>query len=446
MKKVFQISLGIGILAALLAICFFIFHIPDFWPQLLAIIASAFLGAGVTAWITNTLLNNKQKSEEEKERNIKIYENKIKVYSQFISKLWGTLKDDVISNSEVDELRFYTFQEMVLFLSDSDVERIKNEVKKIMKFNVSDDDCSTSYSEKDKYNLYNAFSNITQILKEDLEGIINEKNESERTLKTDLKKISRTIKSILRGFVRYFTGKMGKEVEKDADVELSALTRFYKSFNVEPQETTSIFPLEETEVFITHQQDNNGNAETTTSVDNERENNDTQLNKLEYNQAWHFAMLGDEQLDAIGEGKINELSLIEYEESWRTNLVKQVRENDVVFLFRRGGYGYIGAFRPKGWRIFEYGDNEKPYEKIHRFGEEELMIKEEALVNSDVEKYDIYGGIKDSADFCSNLIVEPIYYLGYEAGTNPGGVYRRTISRYDAGYATRLMEWFEENN
>lgn len=89
MKKVFHISLGVGILAALLAICFFIFHIPDFWPQILAIIASAFLGAGVTAWITNTLLNNKQKSEEEKERNIKIYENKIKVYSQFILKLWG---------------------------------------------------------------------------------------------------------------------------------------------------------------------------------------------------------------------------------------------------------------------------------------------------------------------------------------------------------------------
>lgn len=75
-----RIILFIGFLSAVVAICFFIFKIPDFWSQMLAIIASAFLGAGATAWITNTLLNNKQKTEEEKEKNIKVYENKINVY------------------------------------------------------------------------------------------------------------------------------------------------------------------------------------------------------------------------------------------------------------------------------------------------------------------------------------------------------------------------------
>ena len=57
--------------------------------------------------------------------------------------------------------------------------------------------------------------------------------------------------------------------------------------------------------------------------------------------------------------------------------------------------------------------------------------------------YDIYNGRDDSADLCSNLIVEPIAYVPDGVG-NPGGVYRRTISRYDAGYAATLLEWFKK--
>lgn len=56
--RVYSVLLVVGFLAAILAICFFVFHVPDFWSQLLAIIASAFLGAGTTAWITSTLLKN----------------------------------------------------------------------------------------------------------------------------------------------------------------------------------------------------------------------------------------------------------------------------------------------------------------------------------------------------------------------------------------------------
>ena len=50
-----------------LAICLYVFHIPAFYPQILAIIASACLGAGVTAWITKSLLASQKESEEEKE-------------------------------------------------------------------------------------------------------------------------------------------------------------------------------------------------------------------------------------------------------------------------------------------------------------------------------------------------------------------------------------------
>ena len=158
--------------------------------------------------------------------------------------------------------------------------------------------------------------------------------------------------------------------------------------------------------------------------------------KIPYDTAWHFAMLGDEQLDAIGEDKINELSLIEYEEEWRTNLLKQVGEHDIVFLFRRGGCGYIGAFKPLGWRIFDYNEQK---ETLQIFGQQEQV---KPVNDDDVVKYDIYNGRGDGADLCSNLIVEPIAYTPDGVG-NPGGVYRRTISRYDAGYAATLLEWFK---
>ena len=158
--------------------------------------------------------------------------------------------------------------------------------------------------------------------------------------------------------------------------------------------------------------------------------------KIPYETAWHFAMLGNEQIKALDDG-INELSLIEYEEDWRTNLLRQVGENDIVFLFRRGGYGYIGAFKPLGWRIFDYNEQK---ETLHLFGHQEQV----KFVNDhDVMKYDIYNGRDDGADLCSNLIVEPIAYVPDGVG-NPGGVYRRTISRYDAGYAATLLEWFKK--
>ena len=108
MKKVVHIILGMGILAALLAICFFIFHVPDFWPQLLAIIASAFLGAGVTAWITNTLLDNKQRSEEEKEKNLKVYEEKLRIYQDFLKCLYEVIKDEKVTKEEAKRLQFQT--------------------------------------------------------------------------------------------------------------------------------------------------------------------------------------------------------------------------------------------------------------------------------------------------------------------------------------------------
>ena len=61
---------------------------------------------------------------------------------------------------------------------------------------------------------------------------------------------------------------------------------------------------------------------------------------------------------------------------------------------------------------------------------------------SDIKIYDIYNSKEDGATTCANIIVEPIAFVENGVG-NPGGVYRRTISRYDSHYAWLLMERFK---
>ena len=155
-------------------------------------------------------------------------------------------------------------------------------------------------------------------------------------------------------------------------------------------------------------------------------------------QSWHFIMLDPElQLEKLPETK--ELSLIEYNgEKWRTNLVRQVKDGDLVFLFRKGGYGYIGAFRAKGWRIFDIKAKKEEIMEGVNYNE----ITDEKY-NTDISKYDIYESDADGADWCANIIVEPIAFK-YDGVGNPGGVYRRTISRYYDQYASQLLKMFRE--
>ena len=115
--------------------------------------------------------------------------------------------------------------------------------------------------------------------------------------------------------------------------------------------------------------------------------------------AWHFIMWSDTQLSKLKEG-FKELSLIEYGEYWRTNLVTQVCGNDIIMLFRRGGYGYVGAYRAIGWRVF-YFEEEK--EVVLVYGKEEQVIKGEQYL-ADINEYDIYKSYEDDATTCHELL------------------------------------------
>lgn len=377
--RFYSVFLSVGILAAILAICFFVFHIPDFWPQLLAIIASAFLGAGATAWITNTLLKNQQESEEAKEKNIKVFENKIQVYSEFISKMWKTLEDDVITDEEIRGIRLDIFNKLIFYFDN-----INELVEKVSKIKSSD--ASEENAKRNGDNI-KCFSEITELLRVDIGG---------KEQKTEY------ISQLWNAFAlqpRDFDDKVIPEIKKE-------------TINNEVMTTPNIIAQQEIQ----------------TPEESER---------LEQ-QAWHFIMWSDKQLQKMKEG-LNELSLVEYGEYWRTNLVKQVCENDIVFLFRRGHNGYVGAYRAIGWRVFYFEENR---EEVQMFGKEIQEIAGEPYW-SDIKEYDIYESQKDDATTCANIIVKQIAFVENGVG-NPGGVYRRTISRYDSHYAWKLKKLFNE--
>lgn len=162
-------------------------------------------------------------------------------------------------------------------------------------------------------------------------------------------------------------------------------------------------------------------------------------------QSWHFTALGDEQFAALENGN-NVISLIEYEgENWRTQALTQIGAGELVFLFRRGGYGYVGAFRAKGYVV--YAQEEGQLVKTVCMSGSEPETRSVAYDDPDIRKYDIYGGIEDGATSVATLIVEPICYDS--RGVSYVTVYRKTISRFYSPYAGEMLSrflYYKENN
>ena len=381
-SKLGNFILIIGLILAISAIFLFIYNVPELWAQLLAVISSAFLGAGATSWMTNHLLERQSEAEEEREKNVKLHQSKLNAYTQFVSEMYAVLNKEEFKPEDAKRMREEIFKSLVFYVTPSTL-KIIDEVLSKVKFEDGDQ-------------LALEFSKITKALRVEL-------LDSDRVNKEQRDSIN-------------------EEQLKNMWDALEPEQQFPSICTSDNETTLSDHVSQENEIIQEQPMDNISPSPIS-----------------RYNQAWHFAMWDERQLKALDNG-VHELSLTEWSQSWRTNLLKQVGANDIVFLFRRGGYGYIGAFEPKGWRVFEKVGG-TINETIHMFGKDEEIVTEQEKVNADIKEYDIYGALDDGADLCSNLIVEEIVFNEKGVGY-PGGVYRRTISRYDAGYAAQLMERF----
>jgi hypothetical protein len=349
---------------------------------------SAIIGVILTVLITEALLNSQseaqkelldkqsetqrellqQQSEKEtqKDKDIKIYEKKIEVYSEFSSKMWEMFSDIDINAqqkmNQLDKLRFESFDKLIFFLSPTKIEELSKVFEEMTKRNGDFD--------------YTSLCKITHILKESL------KEEED------------------------------KKEKKNEEKPIDYLETFYNAFE---------------------KRRNDGDEDEETPT-NSKENVTEESKEKECKQPltfWHFNIWGDQQLAAFKKGNWV-LNLIEYgeENNWRTWKVEnQVQPGDVVFLFRRGGDGYIGAFKVKETMVLKQDDYAKG-----------------KYTDEDIKLYDMYNVMEDGATYSSNIIVEPLAFnfkgIGYRT------VRRRTIEKMvnDMGNVKFLFDRFEGNN
>jgi hypothetical protein len=383
-------------------------------------ILAACLGAVITIIATRLLLSKQseidsrnQEREDEIKKNQELYNAKLKVYSDFVSEMYNALRDGHITSDELQELRTKLFATVGFYAG----EYVLMEIHKQMESDFGSNE-SINQTNNIDVKMPFFFSKITGILQDDTK-IKEKSNDDSKNIKAG----DKVIVNVLWNKFQIIINALKEQEEQEIENKKKEKAK------------------EDHEKMIDEKQDNLS----INNLEKNKENGSNEEHNYLEQQTWHFnAWDGTQfkQLEELGEAKEYELSLVEYGEYWRTNLVKQVSEGDIIMLFRRGGYGYVGAFKAIGRRVFDF---EKGEEEIQYFDDRgrKTVKKDDELFKKDVEKYDIYGSMKDGATLCSNLIVECIAYVPEGVG-NPGGVYRRTISRYDSHYAWLLKKRFQE--
>ena len=126
-------------------------------------ILAACLGAIITVIVTRLLLSEQsavdqklRSDEEQSKRNLEIYNAKLKVYSEFVSKMYEILSDGKVTKKEFVDLRIQLFGQLSFYANDQILEEIENEL-----FKIKD---PILYQEKFPF----VFSSITDILRIDL--------------------------------------------------------------------------------------------------------------------------------------------------------------------------------------------------------------------------------------------------------------------------------------
>lgn len=371
MKNYIQ-SLVVIILAAI--IVFMASHMTNLYegPDLPFQIVTAFISVVMMGIVTWILLKGQCQADEGKDKKIRIFQEKLKIYANFNQALWAVKDKDSLA-----DLLDKCMQELVLVLPYDRMEAMRKFLGRLVK------EVDTEMSNDLK-------GGITAILKADIseqkQGDIEER-------KNDIARLA----NVFGGERRI--AEEAESAEKNVDdTPQSNVASGLK--NTELQKIWEAY------------------------IKGER-------------QCWHFAAWdNDIQNKALREQRKNVLSLMEYDEDWRTERLKQVKPGDVLFLFNRGGDGYVGMYEAKGNLIIHYSEDGKTM--VYEDG----CTEARKLNNTDIEQYDIYGVYAQDATFVSDVKVEKIQELDGDT-YSPINVIRQTIARLSKGNVETLLKYFD---
>jgi len=348
--------------------------------------------------LQQALIEKQSEKEEKRDKNIRTYEKKLEVYSKFNAMLW-TLNDmgNLNDKESFNKVREMCMKELIFVISDDKIERLRKALDEAKQNYDSQQAVEKSYAE------------ITSILREDLGGS--------------------AIKSV---DVLCIFNAVRPNPQEDVP-EKHEVT----GVNIEmpvAEQADATAPMSEP--------DAKWQREETKDLWNQYEADNI---KCYHFNAWDV----DKQRKALESGNMI-LSLIEYGENWRTERLRQVRKGDVVFLFNRGGVGYVGLYRATGTVVLRM-ENKTSNEKAIASPEERLYImmsedggEEKEITRAEAAKYDIYHAIDDGATFVSAIKVEPVLLRNHS--WNPIGTMRQTIVRPSEDNVWQLMKYFDSED
>lgn len=163
------VSLLVGCLC-LLALFVGVATVSGAWPgsDASAQILSALAGAVVAAIITLFLLLGQTSSEEKKERNTKVFEEKLRIYQDFLHCLYEVIKDGEVTEEEAIRLQFQT-SFITMHTESEHIKVIAQQVKSIvsdLKDTEGDPDNATNNAENNSKNNANLMQCLFAIVEE----------------------------------------------------------------------------------------------------------------------------------------------------------------------------------------------------------------------------------------------------------------------------------------
>ena len=340
-----------------------LFELLQSYQQFVAVL----LSAAATYVIVVITISRQSSQQESRDKNIRIYQKKLEVYSKFNALLWSV--DDI---SDFEKVKDMCMQELIFVISENKIQELTEALKSI----------KDNFENEDK--VKDSYSRITAILRADLKG------ETKKSVESGHDKILKVFNAINHN----------EDINNQTAEENTVLVE--SKYELKRPEIRQIW-------------------------------NDYEASKI---QCWHFNAYDVKiQNDALKEGN-GFLSLIEYGEDWRTERLKQVKSGDVIFLFNRGGSGYVGLYRATETIVLRM-DNDSIYKSLD--GSEEKIISAE-----EASPYDIYYAIGDGATLVSDIKVEAI--MTRDHSWNPIGTMRQTIVRPNADNVWELLKYFDSDD
>jgi hypothetical protein len=140
-------------------------------PEIPASFLGAAAGAAITAVVTLLLLQGQTRAEEIKERNVKVFEKKSTIFSEYIDIVWDAWEDRKVTDKEFQELISGYYKKLMLYMSAISAKIIGEQLKNIGQFAGNDNP-----SEDEQKLLQTALINIINTLSNEISlgGQINE--------------------------------------------------------------------------------------------------------------------------------------------------------------------------------------------------------------------------------------------------------------------------------